>query len=218
MPAARTGRLRCRQVPPALTGSAMNGEEDRLIAAVRSGEAEAFRHLVDMHRDMLYGTLVRLVSDRDLAEELAQETFVRAYSQLDTFRGEARFGTWLVQIGIHLARDHQRCCRRRRSTESLEARVARLGDADVDLRGRPEDDPEHILARKEEQQRVLGALARLPARDRLVLVLKYYRGLSYTEIARLVGGTPSALKVRAHRARSQLRDDLHATYGTAAMP
>jgi len=104
---------------------AMMAENDeRIVSSVQHGRTEAFAVLVDRHKDKVYGTIMRLTGDPQAAEELAQETFVRAFRSLRTFRGKARFSTWLVQIAINLVRDHVR--ERRRSREiSLDALLER---------------------------------------------------------------------------------------------
>jgi len=94
-----------------------------IVSAVRAGNVEAYRDLVERHKGRVYGVLMTLVGDATVAEELAQDAFVKAYTGLSGFQGEATFGTWLVQIAIHGARDHRRRMQRlrRRRVVSLEA-------------------------------------------------------------------------------------------------
>jgi RNA polymerase sigma-70 factor (ECF subfamily) len=179
-----------------------------VVAAVKAGDTEAFRTLVDRHKGRVYGTLLSLVGDDDTAEELAQETFVRAFSGLGGFREDARFGTWLVQIAIHAARDHRRRMQRLRSRrvvslEALrEAQRQELEPADT----RRASDPGSGVEAKEEAERVREAIAQLPPEYREVLVLKHFEGWSYETIAETTGDTVGTLKVRAHRARRMLRE------------
>jgi RNA polymerase sigma-70 factor (ECF subfamily) len=186
----------------------LHDDEAQLIQSAREGDHDAFHELIRRYQGPLFGVLVRLVGDPGLAEELAQEAFVRAYRSLPGFREEARFGTWLVQIGIHAARDHRRRARRRANVVSLEELrdAGRLEGDPADLR--PEADPQAALEGRE-AGRILGeALLRLPEQYREVLALKHFQGWSYEEIARLTGDTVGTLKVRAHRARHLVRQEM----------
>ena len=184
-------------------------ETDRqVVEAVRGGDREAYRTLVVRHQDKLLGVLIQLTGDRLLAEELAQETFVKAYTRLDGFRGESRFSTWLIQIGIHTVRDHRRWSHRRGRDRVIsldEVRGERARAMEVPDR-RPVSDPARILEGREGEELVRQAVADLPPEHREVLVLKHFEGWSYDRIAELTGDTVGSLKVRAHRARRLLRE------------
>ena len=95
-------------------------EDLAIVQRVLNGEPEAFRTLVERHQGMVFGVVSRLVGDRDCTEELAQETFVRAYQGLGSFRGEARFSTWLIQIALHVARNHLKRKQRSAKVVSLD--------------------------------------------------------------------------------------------------
>jgi RNA polymerase sigma-70 factor (ECF subfamily) len=186
-------------------------DQDRAaVAAVKSGDTEAFRGLVDRHKSRVYGILLSLVGDVDLAEELAQETFVKAFAGISNFREDATFGTWLVQIAIHGARDHRRRMSRLRerrvvSLEALrEAKRYELEPADT----RRTADPRTAVESREEVTLVRQALEQLPPEYKEVLILKHFDGWSYEQIAESTGDTVGTLKVRAHRARRMLRDAL----------
>lgn len=183
-------------------------DEQAIIAAVRQGDRERFRVLVERHHDTLYGVLVRLVADPALADELAQEAFVRAYKGLDSFRAEARFSTWLVQIGIHLARDEVRRRQRRRATVSLDERLLEQGSRAEPVYEGADSDPLGGLCRQERERQLLAALQTLPPPYREVLTMRYFSDWSFAEISELTGDTVGTLKVRAHRARMMLRDAL----------
>ena len=188
----------------------MTDQDRAAVAAVRSGDTEAFRGLVDRHKSRVYGILLSLVGDDDLAEELAQETFVKAFTGIGNFREDAAFGTWLVQIAIHGARDHRRRMSRLRqrrvvSLEALrEAKRYELEPADT----RRSADPRTRVESREEESLVREALEQLPPEYKEVLVLKHFDGWSFEEIAESTGDTVGTLKVRAHRARRMLRDAL----------
>lgn len=189
----------------------MHDEDRDIVRAVQNGETERFRELVDRHRGRVYAVLQRMLANPPLAEELAQEAFVKAYTGLNGFRGDARFGTWLVQIALFTARDHLRRARRMRqkvtSLEELRARHAAAGDP-ADLR--PAADPLRNLAGQQGENVVHEALDSLPDEYREVLVLKHLEEWPYERIAELTGDTVGTLKVRAHRARRMLKEQLRA--------
>jgi RNA polymerase sigma-70 factor (ECF subfamily) len=181
-------------------------DEDRIaVEAVRRGSMDRFRDLVDRHGDAVYATLRRLAGSPELAEELAQETFVRAFEHLDEFRGEAGFRTWLVQIALNLVRDRRRRARRSPAVISLEELRARSHGRDDPPEQRPSVEPIARLAQREISARLERELDRLPADYREAFVLKHVEGLPYEEIARVTGQTVGCLKVRVHRARARLR-------------
>jgi RNA polymerase sigma-70 factor (ECF subfamily) len=182
-------------------------EDVAIVEAVRSGDAEAFRVLVERHKHRLYAVILRLVGDPCQAEELAQETFVRAFRALKGFRGESSFGTWLTQIGIHVARDRMRSARRR-SIVSIDAPQETHRPSLELVDTSPASDPGFEVEAEEERRLMRIALASLPPEYREVLVLKHFEDWAYGEIAAVTGATVGTLKVRAYRARHLLRERL----------
>ena len=188
----------------------MTDQDRDAVQAVKSGDNNAFRQLVDRHRDTVYGVLMTIVADPDIAEELAQETFVKAYTGISGFRAESGFGTWVVQIAIHSARDHQRRMsrlRQRRVVSLEELREARRQDLEPTDERRWAD-PRQRMESREDVSYVREALGELPPEYREVLVLKHFEDWSYEDIAEATGDTVGTLKVRAHRARRMLKDRL----------
>ena len=189
----------------------LDDEDCRSIQAVREGDGDAFRALVDRHGGTVHSVLRRLVDDADLAEELAQETFVRAYTGIRAFRGESGVGTWLVQIAVNLVRDRRRATKRAVPVLSLD-RVAELSAGNVPLTNTSDADgranPLRTLLRKELVTRLEKEVLRLPNEYREVFVLKHIEGLSYKTIAEMTGDSVGTLKVRAHRSRMKLKKRL----------
>jgi RNA polymerase sigma-70 factor (ECF subfamily) len=179
-----------------------------VVEAVKAGDTDAFRQLVDRHKRKLYGVLIRLTGDPDVAEELAQATFVKAYTSLSGFREDATFGTWLVQIGIHGARDHIRRAQRLRDRRviSLDAVREAHGDELDPPDARASSDPSGLVEGREAKALVRQAMAQLPPEYREVLVLKHFEGWPYEQIAVVTGDSEGTLKVRAHRARLLLKE------------
>lgn len=189
----------------------------QVVQQVLAGDTEVFRILVDRHRNKLFGVLMRILADPQLAEEVAQDSFVKAYSRLAGFRGEASFSTWLIQIGIHQARDRQRRHRHEENAGlvSLEELRSRNSNAWEAVDSRRAADPSANLASSERREQLEAALAGIPAAFREVFTLRHMENMNYEEISRITGDSPGTLKVRAHRARALLKEKLEARGGGA---
>jgi len=192
-----------------------SNEDIRAVEQVRAGNRDAFRSLVERHQEVVYSIVLRLVRSPDVAEELAQEAFVRAYASLETFRGASRFRTWVIQIAFNLVRDRRRAEGRRPVIVSLDELRQQAERTDAPLHARAPLGPELSLAQEELSSQLESALGKLPREYREVFVLKHVEGLSYVEISAMTGVSIGALKVRAHRARLRLRERFggHATGG-----
>jgi RNA polymerase sigma-70 factor (ECF subfamily) len=182
----------------------VNAEDHKLIEECLAGRTDAFGQLVLRYQDRLYNTLVRLVGSSDEARDVAQESFVHAFTKLDTFRGESQFYSWLFRIAYNAAVSRQR--KQRRPPASLDAAREAGGLEPAD--GHPESRPSHALERSERQAMVRSALGELSEEYRAVLVLKEIDGLKYEEIAEIVGCPIGTVRSRIHRARAELREKL----------
>jgi RNA polymerase sigma-70 factor (ECF subfamily) len=164
---------------------------DRLIARARQGDSAAFRALYEMNVRRVYALALRLVTDRSEAEELTQDVFVAAWRQLNRYRGDALFSTWLHGITVRLARQRLRgLLRRRRREEGLAA-----GYIDAVSRAMPTADID--LERE---------LASLPRRMRTALILHAVEGYTQAETAALMGIAEGSVKAHVHRARELLHE------------
>lgn len=182
----------------------MHREDVRIVDAVRAGDKEAFRVLVERHQDRVYGVLRRLTNDPDRAEELTQEAFIRAYKGLQNYRGDSQFGTWLIQIAVYAARDSYKR-ERRRQVISLEEFQERAGETAEFRETRPGFDPLDIVNERELVERLERAMENLPPAYREVFTLRVVEELEYDEIARITRVSIGTLKVRLHRARILLK-------------
>lgn len=175
-------------------------DEAAWVAAACAGDATAFRRIVEQHHRSLYLMAARLVGDPVEAQDLVQESFAKAYLNLERFDSSYRLSTWLHRITLNTCRDYLKCSRRRERASTPEL-LEQVDDA---------PHPEQQLAAKITEQRVRAALGRLKPTYREVLVLKDLQGLSYEEIKRITGTPITALKIRAVRARAKLKDALEA--------
>jgi RNA polymerase sigma-70 factor (ECF subfamily) len=182
-------------------------DEQALIERIRAGDSEAFYDLVRPHERAIYVTAYSILQDPSEAEDVAQETVLKAFRNLHQFRGDARFGTWLVTIAVNESRMRLRS-RQRARLESLDAAVPDDPDyVPIQLRDWREI-PSQTLERQELREALTLALAALNNKYREVLVLRDVQLLSVAETAEVLGITPGNVKVRLLRARLQMRDRL----------
>lgn len=174
-------------------------EDDELVALARDGDRAAFSDLVVRHQNEVYTLALRLVSDRELAADVAQEAFVRAWRALPKFRGDARFSTWMHRITVNTAWSLKARAARRR-TERLDDLLFEPQSGGLT----PEKAGELSLLRP----RLEAALRILAPGTRTVVVLKDIYGWSHPEIAEHLNISVTAAKVRLHRGRKRLRDEL----------
>lgn len=191
-----------RAVPsqvPTTESTAHDAGEDELLALACRGDRLAWSRLYELHFEAIYRHLGGMVCDAAVAEELAQEVFVRAFAKLDTFDGRAKLSTWLHGIGVNLAREHFRKESRRKRAYD------RVRDASSDPAVRPRRGcPELSHERERRARALLSAVERLPPRLREAFVLMELRQLPREEVAQLLGASPGAVSIRVSRARRKI--------------
>jgi RNA polymerase sigma-70 factor (ECF subfamily) len=177
--------------------AAMNSAED-LIARARRGDEEAFRLIFERYTRPIISFIFYMVNQQCLAEELAQETFIRAYRSLSTLRDDSKLSTWLFGIAKNTARESIRERHRESGQVELTHSAARMMHA-------PEPSPAGELLDKELSQLVRDALQKLDEDKRVVFTLKVYQQRSYDEIAELTGFSIPKIRNDLHRARIEMR-------------
>ena len=171
---------------------------DETVTAAQSGCPQAFNDLVKATYNDTYSLALRLVGNAEDARDVVQDTYLRAFRAISRFRGESAVGTWLFRITSNCAHN---VIRRRRPTEPLV-------EANTPIDDDPSHDPAAAAEGSELRSRLLAALATLPAKLREVVELRELADLSHDAIAKQLGITESAAKVRLHRARAKLREHL----------
>lgn len=169
-----------------------------LLARVRSGDEDAFRQIFDRYARPVISFIYDMVGQRDLAEELAQETFVRAYKGIQSLRDDTKLSTWLFGIAKNVARESLRSRWRTDSKVEMEDDgVMQLSDTELL--------PDDQLINKELNAVIQEALSKLDADKREVFTLKVFQQRSYEEIAEITGFSIPKLKTDLHRARAEMR-------------
>jgi RNA polymerase sigma-70 factor, ECF subfamily len=182
--------------------------ERELINRMQAGDFEAFSELIDAHKDKLYALVHRLVGNKENAEDIIQETFLKAIDNIGQFRGESSFGTWLYAIALNLSRSH---FAKQKETDLLPIE-GYISSSDESHEGHSQlldwRDPHKVLEIKEIRESVNSALSKLPIKYREAFLLRYYNEFSVKEVAKLIGESEAAAKSRILRARLALRDYL----------
>lgn len=178
----------------------MSQTEEQLVKASRQGDANAFGQLAQIYQSRVFALALRMIGDRLTAEDLTQEAFLRAYQKLDTYRGEARFYTWLYRIAINLCLRHLQ--RERRLTFADWPPIPVEDDEVI-----PDDalSPEDLVLREEVKVGCLTGLVRcLSRQQRATFVLAVLLDPPNRDVAAILGCSLGAVKARLHRARRTL--------------
>jgi RNA polymerase sigma-70 factor, ECF subfamily len=175
----------------------MEFDERELIERCRSGDDTAFAELVDRYKDLVYGLIYRMVHDRGLADDLAQDVFLKVHRGIPYFRGEARLSTWIFRIV-------QNVCTQSRSSRRAEVSL----DAATDGEGPPRQvgSVDGAFGAIEDRDRLDKALARLPPNYRMLVVAHYLRGVQYEALAEALDLPLGTVKTHLYRAKRRLRE------------
>lgn len=170
--------------------------ETTLIKAAQTGQAEAFQQLILAYQAAVLGFLYRLGNDRDTAQDLAQETFIKAWLGIRAYRHEQKFRAWLLKIAYHITIDHWR---KNPPTTDF------LAETFID---EAQPTPEAQIGHLEEAERVKQAVQSLPHQSRTALIMREYYALSYQEIADTLNIPLGTVMSRLNYARNRLKKSL----------
>ena len=174
-------------------------EAAAVLARARQGDSEAFRALVERHGRSVFRLAFRMTGNEQDAEDVVQESFLRAYRQLGRFESRANFGTWLYRIVANCSVDLMRA-KQARHDQSRSESLDTADGVSVDAPG-----PERLAESAEVERRVADALARLSPLERAAFTLRHYEGRSIDEISATLGLGTSAAKHSVFRAVKKLR-------------
>jgi RNA polymerase sigma-70 factor, ECF subfamily len=176
-------------------------EEDQLVVRAQAGQAPAFEALVNKYRNKVVQLVARLVGEAD-AQDVAQETFIKAYRALGGFRGQSAFYTWLYRVAVNSAKNHLVARGRRPLSQDIDV-------ADAEAFGHSEQlsdvaTPESILLSQEMEHKLATVIKKLPSDLRRAIVLRELEGLSYDEIAEVMDCPIGTVRSRIFRARESI--------------
>ncbi|GAA3922147.1 RNA polymerase sigma factor RpoE [Luteimonas lutimaris] len=180
--------------------------DQELVRRVQRGDSAAFDLLVRKYQHRIAALIGRYISDWSECQDVAQDTFIRAYRAIGNFRGDAQFYTWLHRIAVNTAKNHLVAQKRRPPTDDID-----VGDAeqfDSGIRLRDTDTPDRELARQQMEQVVMRAVNALPEELRTAITLREVEGLSYEEIAQRMDCPIGTVRSRIFRAREAIDTEL----------
>lgn len=176
-------------------------EDRKLIELAQEGNEEFFSELVRRYQSKVFSMALNFTRDRETADDLSQEIFLKAYLALPKFRFESEFGTWLYRVALNHVRDFLR-----RKGRIKEVSLEEIGEISVS-----EEAIEKMEKEREEERRkrlLRASVETLPPKYRIVLTLRDIQGLAYDEISRVLKVSPGTVDSRLHRARKMLRKKL----------
>lgn len=177
--------------------------DEKLVARTLAGDRNAFRALVERHYSSVFRLCRSILRHADDAEDATQEVFVRVYEALGQFSGRGAFGAWLRRLTVN------HCLNRTQTAHSRAAKSSYSIDLMADtLPASREDDPEESFIRGEDRARVRAELEYLPPQQRAALGMRLLDGLSYEEIADIMGVPVNSVRSWLHRGRARLREAL----------
>lgn len=177
-----------------------------LVKRVQRGDGAAFDLLVRKYQHRIAALIGRYIADWSECQDVAQETFIRAYRAIGNFRGDAQFYTWLHRIAVNTAKNHLIAGNRRPPGGDIDVEDAEQYDAGVRLRDN--DTPERELMRQQLEQTVMRAVEALPEELRLAITLREVDGLSYEEIAERMDCPIGTVRSRIFRARDAIDQEM----------
>ena len=175
----------------------------------RDGDPDAFRILFDQYKKKIVSFCFWYCNNSDIAEELAQEVFLRVYRAKNRYRPTAKFSTWVFQIASNVCLNELRKTRYRYYTQSLDCpQDSNVGRTTDEIADNKSNDPQSQFEDKERNEHIQEAVFRLPERQRIALILRVYHGFSYQEIGLQLRCSESSVKSLIHRGRQNLKNVL----------
>ena len=178
-------------------------KEAELVRQSVRGDKEAYHSLVEMHQDRVFALAYEVLRNKEDAEDVAQESFVKAYLSLKDFKGEASFYTWLYRIVYNMAIDLKRKTKVRGGSA---AELDESAEGDEDFLRSKVAGPHEAALRREELLQLCSALDKISEEHRAVVILREVHGLSYAQIAKVSGVSSGTVMSRLHYARKRLQE------------
>ncbi|MBE3561356.1 MAG: sigma-70 family RNA polymerase sigma factor [Ktedonobacteraceae bacterium] len=191
---------------PAVASSSVKSDLDdtQLVTASQAGDQNAFARLVQLHQRRVFNLVFRILQNYEEASEITQETFLAAWQGLPSFRGDARFSTWLYRIAYNCS------LKQLESRKRDKALQAAMQEEHIRRHGTPGEGTRAEIDLRANQELVHEQLSLLPARYRIVLVLRHLQGMTYEEMAEILTVPIGTIKTHLFRARNLLKERLEA--------
>ena len=179
-----------------------------IVHKVQAGDTEAFNELVLKYQERIHKLIYKYVKDTSQVDDLVQDTFMKAYTALDSFKGDSAFYTWLYRIAVNTAQNYLTS-----SSNSNKKLEVYIDDpdlfTDLSIRTHDNDTPEALLITRETRDSIDRALANLPTELREVFLLREEQNLNYQEIGDKLGWAQGTVRSRLHRARQIILDKIN---------
>lgn len=184
--------------------------DHELVTRAQTGSDKAYRELLDRYQRPVFSIVYRMIRDREQAEDLAQETFVRVFNNIDRYDPRFKFSSWIFKIATNLTIDHIR--RKELDTVSIDgsrnAVTAEQIEATSITIASDDENPEELLEAKELGEEIEGAISKLRPEYKAAILLRHVEGREYQEIAEILSLPLGTVKTYIHRGRNQLREQL----------
>ncbi len=188
----------------------MNWQEEDLVEALKSGDQEAFRHMVTTWQDMIFNTSLGLLQNDQDAEDITQEVFIKSYEAIHQFKGESKLSTWLYRIAVTKSLDHLRSKKRKKRFGYI---FSLFGDKDEMIIDPPDFIHPGILEEKKSASIALfKALDKIPEQQKAAFVLSKMEGLPQKQVAEVLDVSVAAVESLLQRAKTNLKKQLTEFY------
>jgi len=174
----------------------MNTDDQKCIEAILNGDANAYSLLVDRYKDLVFTLALGMMKHREEAEEVAQDSFIKAYRSLEKFKGDSKFSTWMYRVTYNTCLDRLKKNKRKQNTVAI--------DEFTEHKVKTIDNALDKIEKEERQTAIRQCLDQLSSEDNYLLTLYYFDELSLDEIAKIIGLKPNNVKVKLHRSRKRL--------------
>tara|TARA_R110002110_G_scaffold164882_3_gene365095 strand:- start:39 stop:617 length:579 start_codon:yes stop_codon:yes gene_type:complete len=174
----------------------MTIDDQHYINLIINGDTNAFALLVDRYKDLVYTLTLRMLKNREEAEEVSQDTFIKAYKSMGRFKGDSKFSTWIYRIAYNTSLDRLKKNRKHFNDVAI--------DEFTEHQVKTMDNALSQLENEERNQAIQKCLAQLPSDDAFMLTLYYFEDQSLDEISKVIGLTPNNVKVKLFRSRKKL--------------
>lgn len=170
-----------------------------IVSEILKGDRDLYRVLIERYSPMIFHLVRSFESNEEEVKGMVQDIFVKAYTKINTFEERSKFSTWIYALALNYCRDYAKNIRRKNS------RFSELGETFVDSQRSDELPPDELVEVKQRDSALFREIEKLPVEQSEPLLMKYRDGMSYKAISEKTGLSVSALKVRVHRARQELK-------------